>query len=59
MYQKKLIRTFKFRLYPSKTQQKIIQEQFETCCQVYNTLLDVKLNEGLSRFELQNETYVI
>ena len=56
MDDQKLVRTFKFRLYPSKTQQNILEEQFELCCQVYNALLGVKFEEGFSRFDLTNET---
>ena len=56
MDDQKLVRTFKFRLYPSQIQQKILEQHFFLCAEVYNTLLSVKFEEGLSLFDLQKET---
>ena len=51
-------RTFKYRLYPSKHQQKTIDNQLELCRQLYNYLLEVKIEtykqsgKALTNFDL-------
>ncbi len=54
----KFKRTFKYRLYPSKTQQQAIDNQLDLCRQLYNELLGVKKEtyeqsrQSLTKFDL-------
>jgi len=39
------MKTYKFRIYPTKTQKKVISNQLEICRQVYNKTLEYKINK--------------
>src|SRR5579884_3684000 len=43
--------TYKFRLYPTKTQEKKLEETFETCRRLYNRMLDDRLKNHTAFFE--------
>src|SRR3989338_10003122 len=51
-----LIRTFRFRLYPNKNQEQILEGQLGLCCEVYNELISARFESFLLQRELQNET---
>jgi putative transposase len=38
--EKKLTRTYQFRLYPTRKQQRIVEHWLVLCCEVYNAALD-------------------
>jgi putative transposase len=43
--------TYEFRLYPSKTQSKIMDETLETCRKLYNSLLSDRIENGSGFYE--------
>lgn len=55
-----MLRAYKYRIYPNKTQTEQIEKQFGACRFVYNWALETKIKEyqenkhHVSRFELQN-----
>jgi putative transposase len=54
-----MLKTFKFRLYPNKSQQKLLQNHLNQCRWLYNYLLDLKRNIyksdniSLSKYDMQ------
>jgi len=43
--------TYKFRLYPTKAQEKKLEETLETCRRLYNRMLDNRIRNHTSLFE--------
>jgi putative transposase len=43
--------TYKFRLYPTKAQEKKLEETLETCRRLYNRMLDDRIRNHMSFFE--------
>lgn len=50
-----MITTFKFRLYPNKTQTKLMDETLETCRRLYNQLLSERIESGTGFYEQKKE----
>ncbi|MCK5636468.1 MAG: helix-turn-helix domain-containing protein [Thermoplasmatales archaeon] len=50
-----MLKTYKFRLYPTKEQEQCLLQTFEHCRYVYNTLLEWLNNQDKpNKYELQN-----
>ena len=56
-----MFKTFKFRLCPTSSQRTKLNKSIDKCCEVYNKLLDIKINKykeeniNIDLYKLQKE----
>ena len=55
LYLPALYITYKFRLYPTKSQAQLISETLETCRRLYNRLLEQRIHVGVGQYEQKRE----
>ncbi|HVB95694.1 MAG TPA: helix-turn-helix domain-containing protein [Nitrososphaerales archaeon] len=54
-----MLSTFKFRLYPSVPQARIMEETLETCRRHYNEMLDARIQDHAGLFEHRLQPWVV
>src|SRR3990167_10990929 len=45
-----MLRTYKYRLYPNKSQEKVLKQTLRVCCELYNAALQER-NEAYKKFK--------